>query len=578
MEAGLWSGKGCSAPWMYHRIAGQYTLFQKQLVSDFAPDPRRPSPRVLQDSTNWHDAQPPPPPWGALRQENPRLPGKEWKRAAAGPKPHDPRSPTRDGFCRRELAWGAAAHSPKVSTKGRGAPGCSPGPLGAGGKIRGDWPARSPPSYEAHMRLRAVQGPRKENCPRRPPPYVAPPSYEAAHRTVRPQTRACRTGERPPAPAEAPSSSRLARACQGRPRTPSSGWKNGHCQAAAPPGPWSYLAGARTWAGRRRRPERAEASPGWPGSPAPRGHTLPRVTRRLPASCCLVLDASAPQAARPSGGRSNRAAAAWPGPEWKRASSREPGGTRATPRRGAGGVMVIDATCVVIQTHYIPPARPERVRYVGREEGPKEQSPPAPAAASPGSLAERASRILGLPWSELSFPEQGGQLSVPASPRREAAGGGPEEAPAQPERALSPPQGSLRLPFPQPTPKSGLEEPPDTGLPRLEEGRVAHAGPSAPRADVPQNGSYVLDLRKAMSRIRRHTAPDSDTDEELEKARRPAGGHFSWKGRLNEAALSYSSSSLESIESNATVVSGNAKPATLSNGPEKGWQPSPTVP
>ncbi|KAL8163629.1 UNVERIFIED_CONTAM: hypothetical protein K2H54_031885 [Gekko kuhli] len=613
--AGPWTGKGYSAPWMYHRVAGQYTLLQKHLVSDFSPGQRRPSPRVLQDSTNWHDAQPPPPPWGPLRQEGPWFAGKEPKRAAASPKPRSPRSPTYDGFaalCRRELAWGAAAHRDPA------APDCSKGPAGAPSKLRGDLPARSPPSYEAHMLLRAGQGPRKENWPR-PPPYVAPPAYEAAHRTVRPQQpraprRAASAAGGPAIPAEAPPG-RLG----GPPRTPSSGRRGGQGQAApVPGGPWSYLVGARTWGGRRRQPERApEASssssgwaPDWPRTPPPRSHTLPRVTKRLPAPSAPVPNhGSVPQHALPAGWAFSHAAAGKGSPAWgepRRSVSssrlREPGGSpaaagsRGTPRR-AGGLLVIDATCVVIQTHYIPPARTERVRYVGRA-GAKQSptaAPPPPSPAS-GSLEERASRILGLPLSELGFTEQGGQPSGIASPGRRAEGRCPAEAVAaagaasalaRPERAPSSAQGSPKQPFPTPAPEGVLAEPSGTGLSGLQAGRMASAGQSgdgcAPPAEAepsrsPQHRSYVRDLREAMSRIRRHTAPDSDTDEELEKERRPAGGQFSWKGRLNEGALSYSSSSSESIGSNATVVPGNAKSPTLSNGPKRGWQLSQVVP
>lgn len=597
-------------------------LFEKQLVSDFSPCRRCPSPRVLQDSTNWHDAQPPPPPWSPLRQEAPWFPGKESRRAAAAsPKPRSQRSPTHDGFpavCRRELAWGAA-HAPKPASKDPAAPTCSRGALGAPHKRRGDLPARSPPSYEAHMLLRAGQGPRKENWPR-PPPYVAPPSYEAAHRTVKPQSRAPRAASagRKAAPAAEAPPKRLEAARQGGPRTPSSGQRRGPCQAAVP-GPWSYhLAGARTWGGRRRQPERAEApstgwAPDWPRTPPPRSHTLPRVTRRLlPAPCPAERNGSVSQNAPPAGWGLSCAtgcsvAAGLGSPEWKEpgARLREPRGgspaARAAQRR-AGGVMVIDATCVVIQTHYIPPARTERVRYVGRAGAKQSPSASTTSPASPAavSLEERASRILGLPLSELGFAEQpGGQPTGPASPRRSRAEGGrcPAEAAAaraasalaRPERASSSAQGSPKQPFPNPASESALAELPDTGPTYLKAGRMADAGQAqsgnscAPRPEAepscsPQNRSYVRDLREAMSRIRRHTAPDSDTDEELEKEGQPASGHFPWKGRLNEGALSYSSSSLESIGSNATVVPGNAKSATLSNGPQRGWQLTQAVP
>ncbi|XP_054831759.1 dendrin [Eublepharis macularius] len=479
MEAGPWTGKGYSAPWMYHRVAGQYTLFEKRLLSDFAPCPRRPGPRVLQDSTNRPAGQPPPG-WGPPRQERAGPAANERRGAEASPEPRAPRSPAGPGGCGAEPARGAAL-APDGGRAHRGAP------------------ARSPPSYEAHLllRLRAGQGPRKENCPR-PPPYVAPPSYEAAHRTVQPRPRAGGPAGAGARPARAPEPDGGARA----------------------PGGGSFLLGARTWAGRRRQAERAE--PPRPRSPQPRSHTLPRASRRPPGG---------PPHALPAGWAFSPSA----GPK-----AGVPGGRRRGARAaGPGGVLEIDATCVVIRTRYVPPARAERVRPLGRP-GPAR----SPAAAS---LQERAARILGLPASELGFAGPAGRRSAAASPRRPR---GPAESPGP---APSPAAGSPGSPVPSP---AAPAEPGPSGPPA---GSGGAAGPSG--------GSYARALREAMARIRRHTAPDSDTDEELERGRRAGGG----QGRRGGGRLARgsSSSSLESSASAATVVPGGAP----SSGGPAGWQP-----
>nr|XP_056704826.1 dendrin [Euleptes europaea] len=526
MEAGPWTGKSYSAPWMYHRVAGQYTLFEKQVVSDVSPGPRRPGPRALQDSTNWRDGRPPPP--GAPpRQARPCFSGQECKRAAASPKPHRQRRPTDDGSraaCTGQLARGAA-HTPEAAAAAgeRAAAAGRRGPPGAPCQPRGQLQlqpqARPPPSYEAHMRLRAGQSPRHGTRPR-PPPYLAPPPYEAAHRTARPRPRARRAagGERPAGPGEA-----------WGPPTPRSGRQGPPGQAAAP-GRWSHPAGASTWGGRRRRAERGEP-PGRPCSPPPRSHTLPRAARRTP-------DGSVPRHALPARGRS--------------------------PQGRAGGLLLIDATRVAIRTRYVPPGRPERA--------PHADPPAAPAAPPPAGLQARAPRLPpGPPWSALRRTPSG-----PARPGRRAEGAAGGQAPglAGPERGPSRPPAA-------PAPESRLEGPPRPQLARPTAGRRGDgcgARPDAAPCGDPPHGAYALQLREAVRRIRRHTAPDSDTDEELEKERRPAGSPFPGRAGRLAGSSSSSSSSVESVGSHATVVPADASSATLSNGPERGWQLSQAAP
>uniref|UniRef100_A0A8D2J1L2 Dendrin n=1 Tax=Varanus komodoensis TaxID=61221 RepID=A0A8D2J1L2_VARKO len=406
--------------------------------------------------------------------------------------------------CRRDATWGAS----HVAKEGK----CP-----AGGPVaRCQWnlgaPSRAPPSYEAHMllRLRAGQGPRKENWPR-PPPYVAPPSYEAPHRTVQPQQRAqgeARAAKRiqkePPRPC---CKVEKVGPCEPGP-LPHSPERQAARRQAKLPGSWSYLPGARTWGGPWMLPESAESpygwAPGWGGSSPPQSHTLPRVKRRNKG-----VPGPAPSHALPSGpsqhmlpaGWGFSHAAGWPGalgnggraggkssrdllPRWKEpGQAREAEGGQAAPSKPAprrqGGLFVIDATCVVIQAHYIPPPRTERVRYVGPERPPDKARAPA----------------------------------SPRSPRLRAGACGAAAGPA-------------------PGAGQGVAAP-------CQEGGGPAQGDEAP-APAAQGRSYVRDLKEAMSRIRRHTAPDSDTEEELETESRPASARPPRRAPPGEGALSYS--------------------------------------
>ncbi|XP_053145196.1 dendrin isoform X2 [Hemicordylus capensis] len=632
MEGRPWTGQGYRAPWMYHSVAGQYTLLEKQLVPDFSPCQRRlVVPRILQDSTNWQDAQPPSR-WGLVRQEGRWLSGKELSRAAAAgaasPKAQRQYSPAYEGLrplSRRDLSWEPSSPTAKDRSRalaGGAAPHC-PWNQGAPAKSRADLPARAPPSYETHMllRLRAGHGPRKENWPR-PPPYVPPPSYEAPHRTVQPQQRGCSSARGHPAVSkqlrkEAPKKCRetSAGACELRPLPAlGAGRKAGRHYRAPMPGGWSYLSGATTWGGPRMPPEPAEPPYCWDRSPQCRSHTLPRVNRRskggaVPCPPLLPPPHGQPQDSLPAGWGFSHAVS-WPGgalgkagkqsrdllPKWKEprpartqqaanSLAASPAPPRPAPQR-PGGLFVIDATCVVIQAHYIPPPRTQHVRYLGQQGAGQGQ---AGAAAAPVSMEERAARILGLPVSELGFTQTRRQgldpEMIPGHGAGESCPADPGAAPADvPGGAPSPPRGTPKKPLlPAPAAPSSCEAagplvqqgPP--GCPHESGVAVPGQGgdgcccqPPGEEEPVfcPSSRSYVRDLKEAMSRIRRHTAPDSDTDEELEKECQTACGPRprARRGRLNEGALSYSSSSLESSESNATVVPGNATPTLLRNG------------
>lgn len=189
------------------------------------------------------------------------------------------------------------------------------------------------------------------------------------------------------------------------------------------------------------------------------------------------------------------------------------------PARGEG-VFVIDATCVVIRSQYVPTPRTQHVQLVpagvprvagdapgqpksNREEGEGPAGFPSPCQKlllssrlshqpyggrgfeaegrkpSDSSLEERASRILGLPVGEVNLQDPPTQ---PGSPEHSALG--PETS-----GGASSAEGSREV----------------SGVPR-------HAG----RGWVRTPGPYAGALREAVSRIRRHTAPDSDSDEAAE--------------------------------------------------------------
>uniref|UniRef100_A0A670YQ11 Dendrin n=1 Tax=Pseudonaja textilis TaxID=8673 RepID=A0A670YQ11_PSETE len=570
-------------------------------MSDFSPCRHCPSFHVLQDSTNWHDVQFPVG-WGPLKQEGHWFSRKGWgKRTASSTKAPRHHSPSYDGYnpvCQRDMNWGAS-HTTKGDPKAP-APG---GPLvscrwtqGASAKKRRDLPARAPPSYEAHMLLRlwAQQGPRKENW-HHPPPYLAPPSYEASHHRVQPQQWAGKSDSAGKLIQNGAAKKYPERGagCESEPLTHMPGRKGGRWQTKMP-GSWSYLSRGRTWGGPRMQLGKAKSpshlGSDWDVSPQHRSHTLPLVNKR---SQVMLLPCHPSQHTLPAGwGFSHAAGRCRPKrdgsrakekhcqdffPRWKEPSpSRELAGSqpalsKSMPRRH-GGLFVIDATCVVIQAHYIPSPRMEQVCYLAQGEAGTIKSPTSPGSPGPTSMEERAVRILGLPLHELGVIEAGQGIMAPEilGPENSAIPGdssGREKV----KRVPSAPDSPRKLSGP-PTPSHSQVGPAKQEPTYLErKGSAASPCPRrhglTQRKDVPgmsaQSQSYICDLKEAMSRIRRHTAPDSDTDEELEKEWQPTCEQPSWGERLNQERLtcrSSSSSSLDSSSSSATVVPGNAIP------------------
>ncbi|XP_043362379.1 dendrin isoform X2 [Dermochelys coriacea] len=278
-------------------------------------------------------------------------------------------------------------------------------------------------------------------------------------------------------------------------------------------------------------------------------------------------------------------------PPSPRPAGKAPGQSPTAEGRSChGGIFVIDATCVVIRAEYIPPPGRKQVQLLG---SPPPRDPASPcqrllldsqshlgtserAAGSPspsssdGSLGERAARILGLPMAELGLMEPQGACAqretpgcwgqqagaaLPGSPEPlvgvprvhglPSLAASPKELPGVPCGRENPGYGTN--PSMEPGPVWGREAPEDGASRGEPQALCPRARPCTKRPAL-----CARDLREAVSRIRRHTAPDSDTDEEPEglAPRSP----MAWRGHPHHDALAYSSSSLESSGSDATVV------------------------
>ncbi|XP_060051423.1 dendrin [Erinaceus europaeus] len=465
---------------------------------------------------------------------------------------------------------GPLGRSPRPSAQPHG----DPGVAGAG-----PWGGRrpGPPSYEAHLLLRgaAAAGPRRRWD--RPPPYVAPPSYEGPHRTlgtkrgpepspapaspgpaptptrtegggakkrldpriyrdvlgawglrpgrgllggspgcgtVRPRLEAARgTAEKSPGPAAVSLSS----GSHGHPRAPVAGSSDPEpAPAGSPsrprPAPRSRPHPKGSGEGKEGREHRAvpPASKGWVPSLSKQ---LPRQSQTLPR----------PWAPGGTGWRGGPREGAGPGaPEGCKEARRAHTLPRGSRGPAGEGVFVIDATCVVIRSQYVPSPRPQQVqpappgapRVQGEAPGAVRgaSSPPKP----PGEERERAA---GCPSRGPEPPHSDRGSHQPAGERGFAAGAG--------ERGASSPEArASRIPGLPAGGAAPQEAPAQRGSPRHSAaGGAARAEASEPAAAAARcagrgwaraPGPYAGALREAVSRIRRHTAPDSDSDEAAE--------------------------------------------------------------
>ncbi|XP_077024089.1 dendrin [Tamandua tetradactyla] len=445
----------------------------------------------------------------------------------------------------------------------------------------GSWGGRrlGPPSYEAHLLLRGSAGTAQRRRWDRPPPYVAPPSYDGPHRTLGTK-RGPEPSQVPVSSAPAPTPARTEGGRTKKRLDPriyrdvlgAWGLRQGRgllggspgCGAArAKPEPGRGAAEKSlglTDAGLNSGSEghsqakamgsrgtetatvgAATATPS-PPCPAPRSRPhlkgpregkkdgeqswLPKCWLPSPKKQPPQYSQTLPRPWAPGGtgwreslGHKERAGpealAGWKGTQRANTLPRSSRG----PTRGEG-VFVIDATCVVIRSQYVPSPRNQHVQLLqagvprvgwdatssrkpSKEEGEGAAAFPSPCqklllsnrvSHQPGaergceaesrelgdsSLEERASRILGLPVSEVTLK---GAPTQPVNPEHPTLG--PE---------ASGDMGSTE----------GSEE--VATVPR-------RAGRGWARTPAPYAGA----LREAVSRIRRHTAPDSDSDEAAE--------------------------------------------------------------
>ncbi|XP_004863238.1 dendrin, partial [Heterocephalus glaber] len=441
----------------------------------------------------------------------------------------------------------------------------------------GPWRGRrpGPPSYEAHLLLRGAAG----TAPRRrwdqPPPYVAPPSYEGPHRTLGTK-RGPQLSQVPTSSAPAPTPART-EGGRAKKRLDPRIYRDVLGAWGLRPGR-GLLGGSPGCAPARPRPESGKGSskkssglaaaglnsgsgsrsqadaPGGPGTEtAPAGSTpaTPRSPRPAPRSghhlkgsregkegrehiwlpkCWIPSPKKQPPhrsqtLPRPwapggTGWREFPGQREGEGPEalggWKatRRAHTLPRSSRA-PAPGEG-IFVIDATCVVIRSQYVPAPRTQQVQLLPSGESRIVGHGPG----QPKGSKEEGERALGFPSACQKLLLSSRLLHQPSAGHGcKAKGGKPEDSSLE-ERAspvLGLLVGEVNLPcaaVPPGIPEraaSGPAAPADAGSVRGSKLAAAPRPVGGGWARTP--GPYAGALREAVSRIRRHTAPDSDSDE-----------------------------------------------------------------
>ncbi|XP_044535196.1 dendrin [Gracilinanus agilis] len=429
-----------------------------------------------------------------------------------------------------------------------------------------------PPSYEAHLLLRGAVGPVPRRRWDRPPPYVAPPSYEGPHRTLgakRPPQLPRLTAPITTAPApegkdgeERPKKRldpRIYRDVLG-----AWGIRQGRGILGGFPG-W----GGREGLGRKTSDRVPGVSAGGPESNGSEScsqpganHTsragsitsgTPQTTPRtkLPVRAASEGERAGEQS------RSRKSRSPSPGEQpalqsqtlprpWAPGGLREkespgkravspgpfefPNGWQEThrahtvprsPRSSAGGngVFVIDATCVVIRAQFIPTPPVQHVQLLSSP-GPRDGGDP-PALQTPRKEEGEEGQVFPSPCQKLlqssRLAQQPGRGRSDAWREENAEAGEPGD-PSLEERAsriLGLPVKELDL---GPSPGQCSSEPSSGAAARSAEG--ARVQRPVSRGWGPDPGPYAGALREAVSRIRRHTAPDSDSDEAPESGAR----------------------------------------------------------
>ncbi|XP_030691068.1 dendrin [Globicephala melas] len=440
----------------------------------------------------------------------------------------------------------------------------------------GPWGGRrpGPPSYEAHLLLRGAAGMAPRRRWDRPPPYVAPPSYEGPHRTL--------GTKRGPEPSQAPASStsaptRTEGGCTKKRLDPriyrdvlgAWGLRQGRGLLGGSPGCGTArprlesgkvaaerslrLAAAGLKSGSDGHPQaKAAGNPGTetvpagsapatpsPPRPAPRSRPHPKGSGEgreqswLPKCWMPSVKKQPPRHSqtlpRPwapggTGWRESLGHREEAGPEtlegWK--ATRRP---HTLPRSSRGpargeGVFVIDATCVVIRSQYVPTPRNQHVQLLPA--GVPRLVGNAPTQLKPNKEEGEGAAVLPSPCRKLLLSSRPSQQ--PGGGRGLEAEGGTSADSSLEERAsriLGLPVGEVNLqdaPTQPGSPEHSALGPAASGGARRAEGseEVAAVLRRAGRGWARTPGPYAGALREAVSRIRRHTAPDSDSDEAAE--------------------------------------------------------------
>lgn len=466
----------------------------------------------------------------------------------------------------RPERFGQVGRAPRPSALTQGDPGVA---------WAGPWGGRrpGPPSYEAHLLLRGAAGTAPRRRWDRPPPYVAPPSYEGPHRTLGTK-RGPELSRAPTSSAPVPATTRTEGGRTKKRLDPriyrdvlgAWGLRQGR----------GLLGGAPGCAAARARPESCkgavEKSSGLaaaglnsggdghsqakttgpvtevalsgstissPPRPVPRSRQHLRGSRKgkegseemwLP-TCWL----SSPK--KPPVRHSQTLPRPWApgGTGWKESLGQREGTEHETlevwkvtrrahtlPRSSRGpagreGIFVIDATCVVIKSQYVPTPRTQQRQLAPsgessivsdslRQPKPCLEEEGKGAAANPSVCQKRllSSRVLNPPSEGREFEVEGRQQGHSSLEEHSSSGLGfpvgevnPRDAPTHPGS----PEHSTLGPA-APGCAGSVKGPEAAGVPRRAGGGWARTP-----------GPYAGALREAVSRIRRHTAPDSDSDE-----------------------------------------------------------------
>lgn len=440
----------------------------------------------------------------------------------------------------------------------------------------GPWGGRrpGPPSYEAHLLLRGAAGTAPRRRWDRPPPYVAPPSYEGPHRTLGTK-RGPELSRAPTSSAPVPVATRTEAGRAKKRLDPriyrdvlgAWGLRQGRGLLGGAPGcaaararpesckgtieKSSGLAAAGLNSGGEGRPQaKATGSPGTteaapagsttrsPPCPAPRSRQhlkgsrerkegsehiwLPRCWLSSPTKPPVRHSQTLPRPWAPGGTGWRESLGQREGTEhetleiWKatRRAHTLPRSSRGPSRRE--GIFVIDATCVVIKSQYVPTLRTQQVQLLPSGEpciGNDSPRQPKPCHEEGEGVAANPSVCQKLLLSS-------GISNQPGGGRECEAEGGEQGDSSLEDRASC----SLGLPVCEVNLRDAPTQPGSPEHPTL--------GPAAPGCAGSVKGSeavgvlrrtgggwartpgpYAGALREAVSRIRRHTAPDSDSDE-----------------------------------------------------------------